>query len=493
MWNKFKAALLPDIKEPSKLPTKAKVLPKFLGKAKGATIPNNATNTTSLDRANFARSAADINGVIANLVRTSPDLSQAVATKISSGISRTYKVIAYDETGRVDEKGTELAQAFCFRLDNSSYDYTRFTRSTDLRSMSSSLLLDLLRYGGMCGELVLGQGRLPAYIRPFSTNLIKWGDGGDISYPIYKSADGDVPLNFSTIFYSSTAQDLESAYAESPLQTAIQPALWDTEFQDHLRRAAHKNLMQRLRITIDSEKWKATLPFEVQSDTEKLKEYTEATIDSLETQLAGLSPEDALVIFDNLTAETMQDSNRSEDRSIDILENLINGQLASGAKILPSIIGRGQSSSAASTEAMLFVKAVSAIQNELNIFYSRVLTLAVRLLGAEVTVKFTYGDVNLRPEIELESFKAVRQARILEQLSLGLISDSEASIELTGTLPPDGYTELAGTMFKNEVPDTSENDYSNTSATAEGKTDSTQSTKDSNPDTPTGVPGKNSS
>jgi len=75
---------------------------------------------------------------------------------------------------------------------------------------------------------------------------------------------------------------------------------------------------------------------------------------------------------------------------------------------------------------------------------------------------------------------------------LGLISDIEASIVLTGSLPPAGYKSLAGTYFKVGPVDTKQNDYSNTSATADGKTDSTQTTKDSAPNTPTGVPGRNS-
>ena len=64
-----------------------------------------------------------------------------------------------------------------------------------------------------------------------------------------------------------------------------------------------------------------------------------------------------------------------------------------------------------------------------------------------------------------------------EQLSLGQISDVECSLLVTGTLPPDGYKELAGTMFKFGAADTTGNDYSNTSVSADGKTDSTQSQK----------------
>ncbi len=487
----LEAALLPESKPPTKLKPGVRVVSKYLGTAKGVKISNPALNTTNLDRGSFSRNAANLNEVIKNLVLTSPDLSYAVAAKLAMAITNKYTAIAYDETGRIDTKGTEVAQALCQKFDTQSYDYTKYTKSTDLRTTSAMLLLDSLRYGCMGGELVLDKGRLPSFIKPFPMQDIEWADDNPSTYPIFKGKDGDVPLNFPTIFTSTSAQDTTTPYASSPLQTAIQASLHDIEFVDTLRKAATKNLLQRLRLTIDGEKWKTSLPVDVQYDAEKLEVARQQTLTDLENQLNSLSAEDALVIWDSLEVSTIADANRSEDRSIKVLSELISGQVSAGAKILPSIIGRGDESSVASTESMLFVKALTHIQDELNIFYSRVLTLAVRLLGQECSVRFKYQEASLRPEIETASFRAVEQSMKLEQLSLGLITDEECSIKLTGTLPPTGFTPLAGTMFKNTPVDTKQNDYSNTSATTEGKTNDTSSGKNIKSNAPTGVKGKN--
>ncbi len=486
------SSLLPDVKPPSKLPSKPQAIPRFLGTSKGAKVPSTATNITSVDRSVFARGAATMNDVVANLVRSSPDLSHAVATKIATSISKSYTVVAYDETGRVDVKGTEAIQALCLRWDTQAHDYSRFTKSTDFRSLCGTLVLDSTRYGGMSAELILGKGRLPAYVRPIDTSKLEWADNLIDTYPIYKSKNGDVELNFPTIFYSCTQQDMSTPYAESPLSTAIQPALYDAELFDHLRRAAHRTLLQRLVVTIDSEEWRNSLPPEVRYDAKKLEQYAASTISKIQTQMEGLSPEDSLVVFSSLSVDTTQDANRSEDRTLQVLNSLISGQLASGSKILPSITGRApEGSSAASTEAMLFLKSISAIQNELNIFLSRVLTLSARLLGHEVSVRFLFEDVNLRPEIELESFRVIKQSRLLKELSLGIRADEEVSILLTGSLPPTGYVALSGTMFDvSGSLETTGNNYSNTSAADTGQTDSSQSTKDSQADEK-GVPGKN--
>jgi hypothetical protein len=482
------------------LPNSSITTPTYIGSARQAKIANSAQNPTSVDRNSFARNSSTLNATIANLVRTSPELSQSIASKLALALSPTTTAIALninDQT--VNPEATLFVQSLILRLNTQSPDPTGFQRSTDLRSTSSQLLMDLLRFGAMAAELVLDKGRKPSLIKPFSSESIVWTTSTDLksSTPSIKTKDKtgqtvDTILDFATIFYSVSSQDNATAYAESPIIAAIQPILWSYEFSDSLRRAATKNLLQRLLITINSEKWMQRLPLEVQADASKMSEAITQTISSIESQINGLSPEDALVIFDNLEADTISDSNRSEDRSIEVLEKLINGQISAGSRTLPSIIGKGESSSAASTESQLFLKAIATIQTELNTLFSRIFTLCARLYGFDVAVNFSFEEPNLRPSLELESFKSVRQARILDQLSLGLISDIEASIMLTGTVPPAGYKDLAGTYFKIGPVDTAQNDYSNTSATASGKPNATQTEKDSNPDTPTGVPGKNS-
>jgi len=101
---------------------------------------------------------------------------------------------------------------------------------------------------------------------------------------------------------------------------------------------------------------------------------------------------------------------------------------------------------------------------KLNEIYSRALTIAVRILGQDCYVEFEYAEIELKPDSELEAYKAMKQARILELLSLGLITDEEASLKLTGNLQPAGYKPLMGTMFKTAKADTGGNPDSNTSA-----------------------------
>ena len=102
----------------------------------------------------------------------------------------------------------------------------------------------------------------------------------------------------------------------------------------------------------------------------------------------------------------------------------------------------------ASTESALFARYCEGIQAKVNSILSRALTLALRLLGHDVYAQFSFDRVDLRPDSELETFRVLKQSRILEQLSIGMITDDDASIELTGRLPADGAQILQGTFFK---------------------------------------------
>jgi len=107
----------------------------------------------------------------------------------------------------------------------------------------------------------------------------------------------------------------------------------------------------------------------------------------------------------------------------------------------------------ASAETLLFMKnAEGSVQKKLNEMWSRVLTLAVRLFGQDVYVEFKYDSIDLRPDSELEAYKAMRQERTLALLSLGFISDDEASLTLTGSMTPAGFKSLSGTGFHEPAP-----------------------------------------
>lgn len=93
---------------------------------------------------------------------------------------------------------------------------------------------------------------------------------------------------------------------------------------------------------------------------------------------------------------------------------------------------------------MLFVRYCEGVQNKVNSIISRALTLGMRLLGHDVFVKFEFERIDLRPDSELEAFRRHAPVPLWNSLSLGLISDEDAAIELTGNLPSGRGTQALG-------------------------------------------------
>lgn len=307
-------------------------------------------------------------------------------------------------------------------------------------------------YGACGSELVLDKARLPSRIQPISTTNVSFYPDKDILKPVQKVGGEEIDLDIPTFFYTSLDQDLLDAYASSMLEPALKAVIFSEEFIKDLQRIAKRAVHPRLYIKLVEEQIRKGMPSEAQHDQDKLNEYLNSVMAEVENKINGLNPEDALVMFDSIEADVLNNGNISVGQEWTTLSDIVNSKLSTGAKTMPAILGHGVGSqNVASTESLMFIKnAAGAVQYKLNEHYSRLFTLAVRLFGHDVVIEFKYNEIDLRPESELEAFKQAKQSRVLEQLSLGLITDEDACIQLTGKLPPAGYKPLSGTMFQSK-------------------------------------------
>jgi hypothetical protein len=442
---------------PAPIKTKSKQvsLPSFFTSAtpsKTSAIPRSDNALLNADITALRSTSRNSREAVRNFVAASPDLSAAVFAYIRMAVSQTYTAVAYSSDGRIDVDATKLVQQILSRMEHVG-DYTAgFSQNPSIRSSSESLAKELMLYGSASLEVIFDKALTPSKLQPISvTNIDFIADGLGVR-PVQIIGSETRDLDTPAFIYTSLDQDLLSAYSTSPLEPALQPTLFGHELLNDIRRIVRRVLFPRLKAVVDEDKFRANLPAEIQFDPEKLNEYMTSFILDLETRLNNLAPEEALIYFDTLDLTLESRGNDSLGDELKVLQSLIDGKTASGSKALGAILGHGAASSnIASTEAALFLKSVQgAVQAKLNELYSRALTVAVRVMGVDVSVQFKYADIDLRPAAELVAFHQTKQAMVLEQLSLGLITDEEASIQLTGHLPPEGYKPLSGTMFKSK-------------------------------------------
>jgi len=459
----MQAAALPSIPLP-KPPKGAVSVPSYRTSVEASAAP---LRRTDRDLANTDRLAArrlgDTRKVIRDLVKASPDMSSAVSFLLRTGIPERYTITVRDMDGKINPAATALAGELLRRLTYLGNVDGSMGVQQGLQSLSESLSLELILDGAACLEVALDKARVPASFNAVSvTTLVMYDE--DNSFKLTQKIGGEeIDLDLPTIIYVTVDSLLTEAYPSSYIESAIQPTLADADFSNDVRRALKRAILPRLTATIDSEKVKKMTPPEILADADKFTAYKNELIASVESVVNDLNPEDALVSYDSV-AYAFVDGGHDPSAIIERLQKVLNGKMVAGAKTLPVILGQATSSNASSAESLLYIKQANMLRVKLNEIYSRALTVAVRLLGQDCYAEFRYADIEMKPESELEAYKSMAQSRVLELLSLGMITDEEACLALTGNLPPAGYKPLMGTMFKVAKADPGGNPDSNTSA-----------------------------
>lgn len=448
-------------------------------------IPLNDRRLASTDIARMNR-GQDSRTLLRNLAHSSPDLSNSLFAYLRTAITNGYRATARNMDGTLNVEATNLVQQLLVRFDVLN-DYSEgFSGTGSMRSNSESLAKEIVIYGGCSAELVLGQDLLPKRIQPISVTAIEFYQDKDLVRPVQKVGGDEINLDIPTFFYVALDMELMEVYPSSMFESAIKPSLFSEQFMADLQRVVRRAIHPRVKVTLNEENFRKHMPPEAQHDSEKADEFLQQVISSVEATMNSLEPDDALVHFDSVVVDMENNGNISVSKEYEVLSDMTNAKMSTGAKTLPAVLGHGAgSSNIASTETLLFMQAAAgAVQFKLNELYSRMLTLAIRLFGLDVYVEFRYNTINLRPEVELEAFHAQKQSRLLELLSLGMITDEEAAIELTGHLPPPNAPKLSGTMFKSAKP-SGENPYGG--ATNDGST----LNHNLKPDTPSSARGEN--
>lgn len=442
---------------PQPLPTpkgKQSVLPSYLTTARPN--PRNRLSLTDRRTANTDitsyRTSTSTRETTRQFIKSSPDLSAAVTAYVRTAITSGYTAVAKNTDGTFNPDATSTLAQIITKM-NILNDYEMgYDDSYSIRSLCEAWVKELMTYGAMCGELVLDKARLPDKIQPISTSQIEFfpSSDGKRLIPHQKIAGVDIPLDIPTFFMVSLDQDLLEPYPESPIEPALQAVLFSADFMNDIRKIVKRAIHPRVIVTINSETFMKEIPDDIRHDHEKLVEYKNTIITTLTEQMNGLEPDQALVLFDTLGIEVVDHGNTNLSNEYKVIQELADSKMSTGAKVLPTVLGHANSTAnVASAEVLMFMKYVEgSAWSKLNEMLSKMFTLAVRLLGQDVYVEFKFNAIDLRPDSELEAFRAQKQSRILELLSLGLIGDEQACIELTGHLPPQGYTPMTGTGFR---------------------------------------------
>lgn len=463
---------------PPKVKPKGQAYPGYLQTLTPVTsrLPKNDLGLATADILQNFRFGQDTPTVLRNLVRANPDLSAAVSAYLRVGIPEKYIAIARNPDGTVNDDATRLAWDMLQRFDKLPDYSSGFSQTGSVRMVAEALAKEGLLFGGMGCELVLDKGRLPYKFQPVTVpSLFFYEDDYGPSRglrPVQVVAGTEIDLDIPTFFLVYTDPSLVDAYPQSPLESAIQPVLTSQQFIQDLRRVMQRHVYPRYNIAIDEEKVRQIIPPEIlNGPPEDLDAFLNGLISQVETTINELGVEEALVHWSFIEVEYIKGDDTTADR-FNALKEIIDANLAKGAKTMPAVLGNGSGSqNVASTETLLFMLgADSMVRQKLQEIFSQMLTLAVRLFGQDVTVTFEFDDIEMRPETELEAFKAMRFDRLVKMYALGIIGAMEFCLRVNGFPMPAGFKDESGSLSIKDIlslkpaQDPNGNGYSGTGA-----------------------------
>lgn len=361
------------------------------------------------------------------------------------------KLKAYDSTTHeFSPEGTRVARNILTLMDT-VYDYTKgFVDRRPVSAVLETALREVVITGAVSGELVLNRARFPDRIQLVPFETLTWRSrGGGGKYPVQRGVTSEeVVLDIPNFWVVESHLGTDSPYPRSMMEAGLSTTFYYAEFIEDMRRVIRRTGHSRMVAQINAEQVRLAAPKEARDNEQKMQQHMESVRNELQSILSAMEPEDALVVYDVADVKEISASGEKQDYS-ELMQTLA-GMAATSLKSHPSILGLRieGSQSLSNTESLIFLKVAEAARTAVQMFMSRAMTLATRLCGVDVYVRATFRPINLRPEDELEAFRVMRQDRVLDQLSLGLISDDEAHDELE--LPPrrPGMPELSGTMFR---------------------------------------------
>ena len=420
----------------------------------GDDISNPDRNTWGVRDPRALRTSGQTTEAIRILAKENGIFSTAIFNMVQVAMSGFTVTGFVNGTNEFSSEGTQLGQTIIENISVLS-DYTRgFAKKRGLDSVVQTMLREVVITGGVAAELVLDKARYPDRIQPVDYAGLKWkSDGKGSRYPAQTGSGGDdVILNVPTFSAESLHQETNTSYATSMLRAALGATFDVDEFNADAKKALFRVGHSRLVATLDAEMIRATAPPEIAKDPKKLAAYMATVKTDVETALETIEPDDAVVSFNSVTFDTSDIGGVKSDYTP--LMAQYNNNMATATKTPPSILGiRGAGSqSVSNTESLIFLKTCKSLQVPVEAVMSRLMTLAARLYGAEVYLKFKFNDIDIRPQAELQSFRTMRETSIYQQLSWGMITDEQA-YHMLGLPPNSAAPPLSGTGFYDDTGD----------------------------------------
>lgn len=398
-----------------------------------------------------SRASDNSNTLLETLFDHDPDISAAVNAYLT--VANTQPVIVVrDQNGEIDREAIktvhDLVNALCDRWDYSQ----KFQLKPDMSAISEMMRHAILLRGALGTELVVDKMMLPSQIRIVDMGSIVWTEKTPGSYKpeqVVAGQNANTSLDIPSFFVSFYRRNPNRIYSYSPFVSAINTVAARQQVINDLYRIMQITGFPRVELTVMEEILIKNAPADVRKDSSQLSTWINARLQEAANTFGNLRADHVYAHTDAITPSIMNDRKAGVELNINEVITVLNAQNQAALKVMATIIGRGEKgANTASVEARIFAMNADELNQPVAEMWSNLLTFALRLTGNPGRVEVEFAKAELRPETELEPQLTLKQARLLEQLSLGLITDDEYHLWMNRRVRPDSAPELSGTGFQ---------------------------------------------
>lgn len=396
------------------------------------------------------RSSDDSRTLLKELFKHDPDVSAAVFSYLTMA-NTDLLIIVRDMNGEIDRDATkQLMQAI--KIMTVPTDYAQgFQLKKTLGNICEELRYMVLLRGVLGTELVLNDQLLPSEIRNIDMASVEWFEKNPGQYkPVQQvsGVQGGINLDIPTFFVSFFRRDPTSIYGSSSFVSSINTIAARQQVINDLYRIMQRTGYPRFDVKIVEEVLLKNVPVAIRTDAAKTKEWMDARLNEVRSAFENIRSDQAFIHYDSVEASIINDRNPGVGVDISAVVETLNAQNQAALKTMSTVIGRGTSGvNTSSVEARIAAMNADEINEPVAAILANIFSFIMHQQGYQGFVECRFSNAEMRPDLELEPQKALRAARLRQDLSDGLITDDEYHIWAHGRLRPDSAPELSGTKF----------------------------------------------
>lgn len=396
------------------------------------------------------RTSQDSRALLKDLFKFDPDVSASVHAFLTVANTKP-RFFVYNVNGELDRAGMVALEQILSGLTK-RFDYSegfKFTKS--LQQIADECKYMILLTGGCSAELVFNKLLQPAEIRQVDLTKVEWFETAPGVYKPQQRTDGaqnPISLDIPNYFVKFYRQNPTEAYGQSVFVSAINTIASRQQVVNDIYRIMNKVGYPRLEVTVIEEILMKNAPADVKANPTELAVWKNTKMAEISAAVANIRPDDVFVHSDTIETGVMNEKGPSGSMDATAIIEILNAQNQAALKTMATVIGRGKAgTNTASVESRIFSMTADSLNAPVADLFSDMFSLALQLSGYQGYVECKFEPSELRPETELEPQKTMRQARLLENLSLGLITDDDYHIQMFGTIGSDSAPLLSGTGF----------------------------------------------